>query len=177
MRLSLRWFSEPWEEASSGSGHLPGSQPFILPGAQCPLFSPPAWSPGRGKAAGAAGWIPDSTGPGLGGLTDPCPCLGFPFLLCKRGTRPSLPNFLPSHSIPVPPLGTHPSPLVCACRSVGGHVTQTQPVRLSRENQELKGKRRARGSRGPCPLVPTPTPWLLLLKVLELICYYPSKGF
>lgn len=80
-----------------GPGATPGASHSFLPGAQCPIFPLPAWSPRRGKATGASSWSLNFTIPGLRGLPDPCPSLGFPFLIYKMDLQPSLPNFQPSH--------------------------------------------------------------------------------
>lgn len=136
MQLSVR-FPEP-QRPHLGQGMSPRASHSSLPESQGPLVPLPAWSPRRGKAAGASSRIPESTVPGLRGLANPSLSLGFPFLICKCGM--AIPAQLPTFHPTFWSCGTqHFTP----CLTV--HPDQwvgTWPkliIRLSWENQKLKG--------------------------------------
>ena len=130
IQVGLRWFPVP-KRSRLGQAHP--QEPAIHSGQEhnAPFF-PCQPRVRRGKRAkGLSPQSPDSTIPGLWGLADSHPSLGFPFLICNVGTWSSPPDILPSHStfqsafrdlLLRSCLATHQGQL-------DGHVTQTQPIR------------------------------------------------
>ena len=140
MQLSVRRFPEP-RRPHLAQGVSPGASHSSLPGLQGPLVPLPAWSPWRGKAAGASGRIPESTVPGLRGPANLCLWPGFPFLICESGMWPSLPNFQPSHPTFWASCGDSAFHTLfdCSSRAVGGHMTQTSQSDSLVGNRKFKG--------------------------------------
>lgn len=118
---------------------IPGASHSFLPGAQYPIVPLPAWSPRKGKAAGASGWSLDFTIPRLCGLAVPVPLWASLSLSIKWAcSHPSPTSNLPT-PFSGPPLGIHPSQLVWLSISEWAHDPNSANQILPWENQQLMG--------------------------------------
>ena len=88
LQLGLRHFLRPGPRGRAARPEARRS----LPQHKAFLFSA-SLEPWQERQRGLR-WSPDPTVPGLCGLADPCPSLGFPFLVCQMGLRRSPPSHL-----------------------------------------------------------------------------------